>query len=93
MKSFPVLAIDYGSARLGIAISDANGTVASPLKTIDINKSGGLNEAIQIIRRTVKEYNAARILIGMPQAFTEKQQKTQEKGYPKIRSTKFGIKC
>jgi putative Holliday junction resolvase len=28
------LAIDYGSKRIGLAISDAAGTIASPLKTI-----------------------------------------------------------
>lgn len=79
MKKFPVIAIDYGSVRLGIALSDSKGMLASPLKTIDIHKVGGLQEAIRQIIQIIDQYKAVRIVIGMPQAFAKEHEISQEK--------------
>ena len=44
MKINPILAIDYGSKRIGLAISDSKGIVASPLEVLKITKKRVANE-------------------------------------------------
>jgi len=47
--SKPILAIDYGQKRFGIAISDSKGIVASPLEVLYITKNRGEDEIIKDI--------------------------------------------
>jgi putative Holliday junction resolvase len=56
-----ILAIDHGTVRIGLAISDEMELVASPLKTVDAK-----HEAEREISRVVREKRVARIVIGMP---------------------------
>ncbi|MFL2804330.1 MAG: Holliday junction resolvase RuvX [Dehalococcoidia bacterium] len=56
----PILALDVGESRIGIAISDPTKTLASPVKTI--KTINALNEIIECIDRN----NASSILIGLP---------------------------
>jgi putative holliday junction resolvase len=56
-----ILAIDHGTVRIGLAISDEMELVASPLKTVDAR-----HEAEREIARIVREKRIARIVIGMP---------------------------
>jgi putative holliday junction resolvase len=54
-----VLALDYGSARLGCAISDPTGTMVSPLAVIeppDVRAVGAL----------VDEHGVDRVVVGLP---------------------------
>lgn len=57
------LAIDLGSRRIGVAVSDALGMAAHPLKTID--RHGGQRD-LDAIGRFVKEYEVERIVLGLP---------------------------
>ncbi|MFO1483573.1 MAG: Holliday junction resolvase RuvX [Verrucomicrobiaceae bacterium] len=56
-----ILAIDHGTVRIGLAISDEMEIVASPLKTIDAQ-----HEPERAIARIVKEKRIGKIVIGMP---------------------------
>ncbi|HYF37250.1 MAG TPA: Holliday junction resolvase RuvX, partial [Prosthecobacter sp.] len=56
-----ILAIDHGTVRIGLAISDEMELVASPLKTVDAR-----HEAEREIARIVREKHISRIVIGMP---------------------------
>jgi putative Holliday junction resolvase len=56
-----ILAIDHGTVRIGLAISDEMELVASPLKTLDAQ-----NEPEREIVRVVRDKNIGRIVIGMP---------------------------
>ncbi len=56
-----ILAIDHGTVRIGLAISDEMELVASPLKTVDAQ-----HEAEREIVRVVREKHISRIVIGMP---------------------------
>ncbi len=56
-----VLAIDHGTVRIGLAISDEMELVASPLKTVDAQ-----HEAEREIARVVREKEVGTIVIGMP---------------------------
>lgn len=56
-----ILAIDHGTVRIGLAISDEMEIVASPLKTLDAH-----HEAERAIARIVREKHIGKIVIGMP---------------------------
>ena len=56
-----VLALDYGSARTGVAVSDPTGTVARPL--VERAGSGaGLERLVELIRHEAPE----QIVVGLP---------------------------
>ncbi len=58
-----ILAIDYGTRRVGLAVSDPTGTLASPLETL-VNT--GHRKLIDDIATIVSEVGAERVLIGVP---------------------------
>ena len=58
-----VLALDYGSARTGVAVSDPTGTLARPLGVVeDAASESGLAE----LARLVREEEVERIVVGLP---------------------------
>ena len=65
----PILAIDYGQKRIGLAISDSKGIIASPLDVLRITDRHGVNKILEDILLIVDEYRVKSILIGMPQQF------------------------
>jgi len=58
-----ILAIDPGSKRVGLALSDPTATIAQALATIPAEPSGSLAARITQIARTSE---AARIIVGLP---------------------------
>ncbi len=75
----PILAIDYGQKRIGLAISDSKGIIASPLEVLERTKRRGIDEIIEDILLISTEYRIKTILIGSPQIFQESYQKTDKK--------------
>ena len=58
-----VVALDYGSARCGVAVSDPTGTLATPLDAITRpNTRKGLNRLLAAIRAL----EPARVVVGLP---------------------------
>ena len=58
-----LLAIDYGSARTGVAVSDPTGTLARPLGIVEhVDRKAGLAELCAIIEAEQPEL----IVVGMP---------------------------
>ena len=58
-----LLGIDLGTKRIGIAISDYNQKIATPLQTLDKSKQGKL---IDVLESIVAEYDIRGIIIGNP---------------------------
>ncbi len=58
-----VLALDVGSRRLGIAVSDPTGTVATPLLTL---QRRGPSEDASAIGRLAAEHGATVVVAGLP---------------------------
>ena len=58
-----LLGIDLGTKRIGIAISDYNQKVATPLQTLEKSKQGKLIDALESI---IAEYDIKGIIIGNP---------------------------
>jgi putative Holliday junction resolvase len=58
-----VIALDYGSARCGVAVSDPTGTLATPLEPmLRPNTRKGFNRLLALIR----ERRPARVVVGLP---------------------------
>ena len=58
-----VLALDYGSARTGVAVSDPTGTLARPLGVVhQVRESDGFERLIQVIEIEEPE----EIVVGLP---------------------------
>ena len=58
-----VLAVDFGSARTGVAVSDPTGTLARPLCVVEqAASSAGLDRLVAVIR----EERPERIVVGLP---------------------------
>ena len=58
-----VLALDYGSARTGVAVSDPTGTIARPLCTVERAAS---EAGLARLRELVREEEAERVVVGLP---------------------------
>jgi putative Holliday junction resolvase len=58
-----VLALDYGSARCGCAVSDPTGTIATPLEPV---LRPGTRRGRARLRALVAELAAERVIIGLP---------------------------
>jgi putative Holliday junction resolvase len=56
-----ILGIDFGRARIGVAVSDELGMLAHPVETIPAR-----GDAIRRIAEIVQEKNAERVVIGLP---------------------------
>ena len=58
-----VLALDYGSARCGVAVSDPSGTLATPLEPV---LAPGTRKGLRRVARVVEETGAERVVLGLP---------------------------
>lgn len=58
-----ILGIDYGDARIGVAVSDIMGWTAQGVGTI---KNRGFIKITQDIQKILNEYNPEKIVLGLP---------------------------
>jgi putative Holliday junction resolvase len=54
-----VLALDYGRARTGVAVSDPTGTIARPVGVV---QGGNIARIVELIR----EHEVERVVVGLP---------------------------
>lgn len=59
-----VLGIDLGAKRIGVAVSDSSGTVATPLVVIARSRSRRTDH--EAIARLVREEEAVAVVVGLP---------------------------
>jgi putative Holliday junction resolvase len=58
-----ILGLDIGEKRIGVAVSDPSGTVATPLAVIDARKAAGDGRELS---RLVEDYEAELLVAGLP---------------------------
>lgn len=71
-----VLALDYGSARCGVAISDATGTIVTPLEAVSrpLTRRG-----MATLKALVADREVERVVVGLPLSLRgEDTQQTRE---------------
>ena len=58
-----ILALDYGAARTGVAVSDVTGTIARPLEVVE---RAATPDGLARVREIVGEQEAERVVVGLP---------------------------
>lgn len=58
-----MLALDHGKARCGCAVSDADGTIATPVESVDRPDSP---QGLDAISKMAARYQAQSIVVGLP---------------------------
>jgi putative Holliday junction resolvase len=58
-----VLALDYGAARTGVAVSDASGTLARPVCVV---RKAATENGLAEVARLVNELEAEHVVVGLP---------------------------
>ena len=62
------LGLDLGSKRIGVAVSDRSGTIASPLTVLQ--RSGSRRTDHERIAALVREEEAEMVVVGMPRSLS-----------------------
>jgi putative holliday junction resolvase len=58
-----IVAVDYGSARTGVAVSDPTGTLARPIGVIE---AAGTEVGLERLVELIASEGAERVVVGMP---------------------------
>lgn len=61
-----ILAIDPGTKRVGVAVTDPDQMIATPVKTIERTS---WKKLLSDIKETVSEFDAVAVVVGLPLAF------------------------
>ncbi|MGD8861685.1 MAG: Holliday junction resolvase RuvX [Myxococcales bacterium] len=62
-----VLGVDPGARRIGVAVSDEDGVLASPVRTLEVRGgAAGLSRALDSLARIVRDQQASEVVIGLP---------------------------
>jgi putative Holliday junction resolvase len=59
-----LMALDVGEARIGVAVSDATGFLASPYTTLHVSRNEA--ETWEAIQRLIEETEAEGLIVGLP---------------------------
>ncbi|MCC3312792.1 Holliday junction resolvase RuvX [Nocardia africana] len=62
------IGIDVGTVRIGVAASDPDGILATPVETVPTVKGGKRGPATDLLRvaEIVREYEAVEVIVGLP---------------------------
>ncbi|HLI06872.1 MAG TPA: Holliday junction resolvase RuvX [Ktedonobacteraceae bacterium] len=60
------MALDVGEARIGVAVSDFSGFLASPYTTIHVSRSRSETRTFEEIQRLIAETEAEALVVGLP---------------------------
>jgi putative Holliday junction resolvase len=84
-----VLALDYGSARCGCAISDETGTIATPIETVPNPAS---KRGLARLRELARERRAEMVLVGLPLSLdgTDSEQTRETRRFAERLSERLG---
>lgn len=73
-----IMCIDYGDARVGIAVSDLLGMTAQGVETI---KNTGKKALFERLQQLILQYNPAKIVVGLPKNMNGTLGERAEKTY------------
>lgn len=91
---YPIIAVDYGKRRIGLAVSDSKGIVSQSLPIIQWTRKKDEADMVSEILTTAEEYKAKSILFGLPQDFEEahKEIQVEIKAFASLFETESEIK-
>jgi putative Holliday junction resolvase len=85
-----VLALDYGSARCGCAVSDPTGLLATPVETVARPAS---RRGLSRLRALVRELEVERVVVGLPLSLSggESSQTTEARRFAELVRRELGV--
>jgi putative Holliday junction resolvase len=63
------LGIDVGSVRIGVAVSDPDGIMATPVETVRRDRSG---KHLRRLAKLVTEWEAVEVIVGLPRTLADR---------------------
>jgi len=84
-----VLALDYGSARCGCALSDPTGTIVTPIETV---LRPATKRGLAELRQLVREREVDRVIVGLPLSLdgADTEQTRQTRRFARQLSVRLG---
>ena len=84
-----VLALDYGSARCGCALSDPTGTIVTPIDPVQRPDS---RRGMSALRELVREREVERVVVGLPLSLrgTDTDQTRQTRDFARRLARRLG---
>ena len=84
-----VLALDYGSARCGCALSDPTGTLATPIAPV---AAPGSRRGLAALERLVREHEVTRVVVGLPLSLSgaDSEQTREARGFAARLAARLG---
>ena len=84
-----VLALDYGSARCGCALSDPSGTIVTPIEVVD---RPATKRGFARLRELVREREVERVIVGLPLSLagTDTEQTRETRAFANELSQRLG---
>ncbi|MBS1693422.1 MAG: Holliday junction resolvase RuvX [Actinobacteria bacterium] len=64
------LGIDAGSARIGVAVSDPDAILATPVETVQRDRRGGRH--VRRLAQLVAEFEAVEVVVGLPRTLADR---------------------
>ncbi|MCH9701168.1 MAG: Holliday junction resolvase RuvX [Actinomycetia bacterium] len=64
------LGIDVGSVRIGVAVSDPDGILATPLETVSRDRRSAKH--LRRLARLIEEYQAVEVVVGLPRTLADR---------------------
>jgi putative Holliday junction resolvase len=65
------LGVDVGSVRVGVAVSDPGGVLATPLVTLERDEPGGRD--LRRLAELVAEYEVVEVVLGLPRTLADRE--------------------
>jgi putative Holliday junction resolvase len=84
----PILGVDFGKARIGLAISDELRLLAHPLETI-----AAASNAVKWIARTVRERNIDIVVVGIPKKMSGEIGKSASEVFAFVEKLRATLPC
>ncbi len=84
-----VLALDYGSARCGCALSDPTGTIVTPVQAVARPAS---KRGLARLRELVREREVERVVVGLPLSLDggDSEQTRETRAFARVLSQQLG---
>jgi putative Holliday junction resolvase len=84
-----VLALDYGSARCGCALSDPTGTIVTPIAPVERPDT---RRGMAALREIVREREVERVVVGLPLSLrgTDTEQTTRTRDFARRLAERLG---
>ena len=85
-----IIGIDYGDARVGLAVSDETGFLASAVCTVNVS---GMRDACKKVAEKIKELNGTKIVLGLPKNMdgSESFRADKSKAFAEMISAETGL--